>query len=426
MILSKQIASAIAAGAVLVNTALPVFAETTIVISGNGAGSDNFSTVSQTNTTTVTQSNDAHVDNNVTVNANTGDNSASFNTGGDVAVGTGNAVSNVSVTNTLNSNKAEVACCDTGSTDVKIEGNGAFSDNTVTLGKTTATALTQDNDAHVDNNIDSSLKTGDNRATSNTGGDVTVVTGNAKSDVAVSTTANVNEAVIGSVTPSNSPSVSLKILGNGAGSDNFITAMLGKSVTLDQDNDAHVDNKVETKADTGDNAATFTTAGDVIIHTGKAVADVAVDNAVNFNYAAGDCGCTWDLTAKIEGNGAGFLGNGKEGLLPLLGEDNVISVGLANSRVIGQENDAHLDNSVGGHHGLDLETGDNKVEMSVGGVSGADPYVVTGNAKSSVDVDNSGNSNIYGGSPVFHMPGADVEFSLDLSVLMQWLGLHLS
>ena len=104
----KQVFSVITAGVMIANIATPALAETTIQITGNGADSSNWSTVAQTNTTTVSQNNSANVTNNVNADAKTGGNDANFNTGGDVQVITGNATTDVDVTNALNTNPANV------------------------------------------------------------------------------------------------------------------------------------------------------------------------------------------------------------------------------------------------------------------------------------------------------------------------------
>src|SRR3990172_10232018 len=111
--LQRIIASAVASGSLLASAVLPLMAQTTIVISGNGAGSDNSAVVTQTSVTTVTQSNEAEVTNNVEAEAETGENEANFNTGGDVTISTGAASATAVVTNELNSNAAEVECCPT-------------------------------------------------------------------------------------------------------------------------------------------------------------------------------------------------------------------------------------------------------------------------------------------------------------------------
>lgn len=422
----KLIASSIATVSLLGNAILPVFATETIVISGNGSGSTNFATVNQTTTTTVTQSNNAYVTNNVDADADTGDNSAQFNTGGAVAIATGNANVDVTVSNDLNKNLASVdACCDEGDTLVKIDGNGAYSLNTVTLGLTNATVVDQDNVANVYNNVNSDADTGDNNASLNTGGDVTVVTGKAMVDVDLSTVANVNVAHVGGSAGAGNPTAAFVITGNGAGSGNYITAGLTKAVVLDQDNNAKVTNKVDADADTGDNDAKFNTGGDVIIHTGNADVTVDIDNAVNFNSASLDCPCTWDLLAKIEGNGASpyYYGGGEWSypwIYPNYYGDNVITLGLTNTQVVGQDNLASLKNDA---KYLDADTGYNTNSLNTG-EAGTDPLVVTGNASTGVDINNTGNMNTLGSFlPVVWPDFGDLELSFDWSALVAFFGM---
>ncbi|MCH7641573.1 hypothetical protein IID22_05260, partial [Patescibacteria group bacterium] len=109
--IQKRVAAAIAAGSILLQLATPVLAQTTIELSGNGADSMNGADVLQVNTTVVVQSNTADISNKVDADANTGNNDANRNTGGDVSVDTGDASTTVGIANTLNSNEAEVGCC---------------------------------------------------------------------------------------------------------------------------------------------------------------------------------------------------------------------------------------------------------------------------------------------------------------------------
>lgn len=118
----KQVFSVLATGVMLLNVATPALASTTIEISGNGAGSDNWATVGQSNTTTVNQSNTANVNNTVNADAKTGGNDANFNTGGQVGISTGDATVKSNIQNSLNSNAASVDCCAAGATNVKISG----------------------------------------------------------------------------------------------------------------------------------------------------------------------------------------------------------------------------------------------------------------------------------------------------------------
>jgi hypothetical protein len=418
--LYKSIVTGAAASAMLLQAIMPAFAATTIEITGNGAGSDNWTTVSQSSTTTVTQNNTANVTNNVDADAKTGGNDANFNTGGDVYIHTGAAKVEASVENSLNTNSAEVDCCSTaGATEVKISDNGAFSENGVGLTQTTRTTVDQDNTANVTNNVDADAKTGDNDAYKNTGGDVTVVTGDAKADVSVVTSANVNVAEIktGAMGSSN-PSASFVISGNGAGSDNYITAVLAKTTRLDHDNRANVTNDVDADAKTGGNDAGFNTGGDAIIGTGDAKVIADVDNEVNFNVADADCGCTWDVLAKIAGNGAEACDENKDDM------DNIIKLDLISAQVLGQDNLSYLHNDL---TDLDAFTGWNDVESNTAEVDGGDPAIVTGDATVESGVSNSGNVNTIGnvGSVTpFPMPDwSDYDFTFNMAALWAFFGM---
>ena len=421
--LKRQLFSVVAAGSLLVSVATPVLAaDTNIQITGNGAGSNNYATVSQTNSNTVSQSNNANVTNNVTSNANTGNNSAGFNTGGDVTVKTGDATTKANVSNSLNSNAAQVAGCNCeGDTNVKVSGNGAYSDNLVTLKDTNVNSVGQTNNANVTNNVDNNAKTGGNDANSNTGGDVVVVTGNAKAEANVKTVANSNSAVIGGGAGAGNSSASFVISGNGAGSDNWIAATLTNANTIAQTNNANVTNDVDSNAKTGYNDAGFNTGGDVVIATGNAWSGAKVDNMVNFNSANLDCGCVTDVTAKIEGNGAN----------PHSGWDwwwnqpeNGITLDLVNANSVGQGNAANLNNDVE----ADAKTGGNDAFSNTGSVTNNDdPAIITGDATNMTDVSNSGNVNTVGGAPfVIPMPGnTNMNVSFNIQALLAFFGLSM-
>lgn len=420
--LTKQLFSVITAGALVVNTAGTAFAGTTIQISGNGAGSDNFTTVNQSSTTTVTQSNTANVTNNVDSDANTGGNDASFNTGGNTTVTTGPATSNTTVTNTLNTNSAQVGCnnCANGGTDVLVQGNGGLSNNTVAVGSSNATTLNQTNVANVSNTVDSDANSGRNNARLNTGGDVTIQTGGAYASTNVKTTANANVASVGNGLPAGAtvtPAASFRILGNGAGSDNFINATLVRGTTLNQINNAGVNNNVDADANTGNNDAGFNTGGDVTIQTlGGAVAKVGVDNMVNFNAANLDCGCELGVLAKIDGNGA-------ELPFPFLSaNDNVINLGLYNANAVTSVNGAGLNNQVDDVH---ANAGYNNANSNTAGVVGLnDPSIQTGGASTTTNVTNSGNSNVVG-SVTLPWSNSNMNFMFNMQALMAFFGMSL-
>jgi hypothetical protein len=399
MTLKTRLTTAFATGAVLLNALAPLsFAQsTTIELSGNGAFSDNTANVSTSNDVRVDQDNDAYINNDVDVDANTGGNDANFNTGGDVAINTGDANVDVSVMNVANKNVATVDNCCTQSTDVLISGNGAYSDNTVRLDSDNRVRLDQDNDANIRNDVDVDADTGNNDANFNTGGDVSVVTGDADVDVALLTMVNANSAMIGG--DGEGSMLSARILDNGAFSDNSIRLDFDNDVRLDQDNDANIRNDVDVDADTGRNDANFNTGGDVSIHTGDANVDVMVDTLANFNAADIDnCGCFSDVLAKIAGNGA-F-------------SDNSIRADFDNDLRVDQDNDLHLRNDVD----VDADTGHNDAEFNTG-ESGSDPSIHTGDVNTGVELNNHSNVNLFNS-------GDDFEFTFDFHELLAMLMAH--
>lgn len=397
--LKRQIIAVLAAGLLVPTNA---FAATSLTISGNGSYSDSKVELENSNNTTVVQSNQAVVTNNVTSSSKTGGNVANDNTGGDVRIETGKATSVSNVENTLNSNMAKLDCCDDANVDVTISGNGTHSDNEVEFDqKGDATSVFQNNTALVTNNVESTAKTGGNDAKRSTGGDVTIVTGNAVASNDVSTAANVNRATIGGGFGHNNGELSAVITGNGSDTDNSIELDLSKETTIVQDNEALVLNYVDAAAKTGWNDANDNTGGEVHIKTGKASAYSVVDNMVNFNAADIDCGCLLDAEAKISGNGTD--------------SDNEIEAELGDDRSVfqggreGTGNTALLTNEVDSS----AKSGANEAEFNTGDVEG-DPSITTGDAESLSEVENSGNTNVYGRTLDFDFPEVDVNVNLSL------------
>lgn len=262
---------------------------TDVTVSGNGAFSDNKVDVNNDSNVKVHQDNKADVKNHVDSNATTGWNNAGFNTGGDTTINTGNASTETIVNTEANKNVANVSGGNgsNGST-VQISGNGAFSDNKVDLWNGSSIIVDQDNKAHVVNHVKSDAKTGDNDANFNTGGDVSINTGDAKTKTGVQTIANFNAA---DVTGDFAKAANVKISGNGAESDNKVHAKTFNDKLVFQDNDANVFNKADSDAKTGQNAAKFNTAavkGDPSIRTGNAEDVTFVNTKGNVNTVGVD------------------------------------------------------------------------------------------------------------------------------------------
>ncbi len=418
--LKRKVITGIATTAILLNALAPmVFADTSLTISGNGADSNNNVEVKTTQTVTVQQSNDANVHNNVDSNASSGSNEASSNTGGNVTVDTGNAGSTVNVGTTVNSNQANVQCntCG-GNATVTISGNGVDSHNSVDLsnngGRDNSQGnvnVVQTNNADVHNNVDSNASTGYNEAERNTGGNVDVSTGNATSNVTVSTMANANAAIVAG--SGSGSTLTADILGNGVDSRNEIELDAHHSIMIWQTNEADVHNNVDSNAKTGGNEAERNTGGNVTVSTGDATANTTVNNKVNFNSVDADCGCEMSITAKIAGNGVDSNNT-------IEAEHLSSTLGIyQGGKDLG--NNADLWNQVG----ADAKTGYNEAESNTAAVDPGDPVkVMTGNANSNVTVSNTANENVVGPSVLPLPGGANVNFNFDLAAILAFL--HIS
>ncbi len=405
---SKALTSAIATGALFLNMALPTLA-VTIQVTGNGEGSTNASTTQVVNTTTVVQDNTANISNNVSANSNSGGNSATGNTGGSVSVSSDSATTSVAVLNTANANVADVAgCCNTNA-DVLIQGNGEDSDNGVELGLTHETSLFQKNVAKVNNDVDANATSGDNLADSNTGGDVSINAGSAKTSVVLGTTANANLAHVGG-SGNNNGSISAQIVGNGEDSLNTIALGVANSVVATQGNYANVTNDVDADALSGGNTVEGTTDGSSSITTGEASVEVGVDNLANFNFADLDCGCLLDVLASISENGQE--------------SDNAIAAELVDSQEAFQANVWTCGHNLlwAGHSACnDLEANASSGDNLVDGGTGGDSDVDAGASSSTVVVENAGNANVVGNTSM--IPELDLGFDFGVNLHTFWNGL---
>lgn len=414
MTYKTRLTTAIATGAVLLNALAPLaLADTQLTITGNGSDPKSTINLSNSSNTTVVQSNNATVNNDVKTNLSTGGNRANDNTGGNVLVDTGNAKSTVNLSTVANSNKANVdgcSACNGGNVTVNVSGNGSDSKNRVNLDNSSSTNLFQNNNANVNNNVDTKANTGNNDANRNTGGDVTVYTGNITSNVDVSTNVNSNVANVGNGNGSGEGAgADIKVVGNGSDSRNTVQLNNTPSTVVTQDNYAQVNNTVKSKLTTGNNDANDNTNGDVTVDTGNATSHVGIDNMANFNVANVDCGCLLGgVAAKVGGNGTDSR--------------NKISADLGGDLSVFQTgNDAYINNKVDPK----LATGENDANRNTGSNQPGDPVdVITGHSNSSTDISNDLNKNVFGQGSAIELPGGtQVSLNFDLAAILS--ALHL-
>lgn len=190
--------------------------------------------------------------------------------------------------------------------EITIGGNGAGSDNSIDLRSQNDTNVTQRNNSTISNTVETSQNTGGNRANFNTGGDVTIVTGDAESDVSIVNKTGSNYAYLNNF--GRNHEFDLAIVGNGAFSDNEINVRHNNSLDVDQSNRSRIDNDVTVRQNTGHNRVSGNTDercdfnhhnnffwrfferencdkhGDVLISTGDASSTVRIHNTTGSNF----------------------------------------------------------------------------------------------------------------------------------------------
>jgi hypothetical protein len=272
-----------------------------------------------------------------------------------------------------------------------ISGNGSHSSSDCKFEVKNDTNVLQSNKADIDNKVQVDASTGGNQAEDNTGGDVTIETGDVDVSIAVENQVNSNVAKIDGYFGGD---YTAEITGNGTDSDNEVEFEVENEIDLTQKNKADVDNKVKVDAETGDNDAEDNTGGSVHIDTGDVDVDkIDIKNVLNANSATVEgTGSDTNLFLKIAGNGSDT--------------DNEIDVDLDTDVTIFQKNKADVDNDVD----VDASTGDNEAEDNTGEVDG-DPSISTGDVTVDVSIMTAANANaadVTGGADL-----GDVEIMVD-------------
>ncbi len=195
MNIKQKIGGAIATAALLAATMMPVAAHAaTVNIMDNGAFSKNGVAVFSKSTNVVKQSSTTVSMTGVSNVSKTGGNTASFNTGGSTGISTGGTTTTTTVTTSGGSdtNSGSDCGCPTGSTDVTISGNGAFSWNGVLVASSNKNIVNQSNTTVAYTEVSSTSNTGHNSASFNTGGDTGIMTGDTSTTTTVTTTGGSN------------------------------------------------------------------------------------------------------------------------------------------------------------------------------------------------------------------------------------------
>ena len=154
--------------------------------------------------------------------------------------------------------------------DLVIDGNGTGSTNKIKVEDVCNSTVAQFNDAAVEVLVDAKSSTGKNQANSNTGSDVEVETGEAKTEAGVEVVTGGNVAEANNCCDCGLGELDATIKDNGSDSYNKVKVEELKNTTAAQHNNALVGVLANLKAKNGKNKANDNTGGNVTVKTGKA------------------------------------------------------------------------------------------------------------------------------------------------------------
>lgn len=322
------------------------FSNTQVANTNNGANSQNNANLSTLTNQNTFQQNDAQAESNLILTADSGNNDASRNTGGDTFINTGDANVAANALSLVNNNLSGqvlygvvnvfgklvgdiiipkevlqgLGVCGDCTNDVNLmnSGNGSNSQNTAEANLSTNEDLFQTNEADIQNNIIVSGTTGDNQTSLNTDGVSYVSTGDTNVDAKALNIANsnmnggnwwlvlVNQAGqwIGKImgapegnqfagsdgtqfAVNGNGDITAINNGNGSGSSNEASVNQTTDTNIQQNNTAKVTNNLQLTANTGQNKASGNTGGDSVVKTGDSNVVASLVNFVNNNITGG-------------------------------------------------------------------------------------------------------------------------------------------
>jgi len=280
------------ASCLLVLTSASSVSAEDLIITDNGANSNNNVSVSSNQQNTVQQTSTATVENNTVTNSNTGNNSASDNKG-ETAVQTGDTNTTVSSQTSANNSSATINnCCSDQGTTAVVSGNAQGSTNNLSISNNTTNTTSVTNTATVITNVTGSANTGGNKANDNRG-PVSIKTGSIYVNEAVKN-GPINTSAV-SIASNGNPSVLIKISGNARDSVNNVSVLNNKTNIVSITNITNIINNSIWDVNTGNNKANDND-GDVAIKTGDIHTNVMIDNGpINAStVTVNDCGCKKD------------------------------------------------------------------------------------------------------------------------------------
>ena len=168
-----------------------------------------------------------------------------------------------------------------GASVVMAGGGGGHKGSTTIIKNSNSTYVSQSNTASFGNGVGVTSSTGNNKASKNTKGDVTITSGDSTVNISVNNAANSNTADVNSCCcdkgPVDPPTVDSET--------NHNTVIISNccKVTVKQSNVALIENTVQVSTSTGGNTADKNTDGDVKVTSGDSDVTINIDNAANSN-----------------------------------------------------------------------------------------------------------------------------------------------
>lgn len=183
-----KLGAAVATATFLATVLAPAgLAETNVNVTNTGVNATNNINVNNTSKTVVTLTNENEVSTGVTAVSDTGNNKANNNTGGDVAIVSGNASADVNVTVGGPSNTVNQSDCGCGPADTNVDVNntGVGGKNKITVSNPVIKKVTFTNLNSILSSLLAKAKTGKNTANNNDGGTTSIITSDSTTNVTV-------------------------------------------------------------------------------------------------------------------------------------------------------------------------------------------------------------------------------------------------
>lgn len=188
--------------------------------------------------------------------------------------------------------------------ELEISGNGSESQSQIETSLDSSVQITQQNDTHIQNDVDSESNTGDNTANANTNANASINTGDINESISVKNNVNQNQLDLDTCCDQNQPT-DLSIIQNGSGSDNSITHAQTNPTTITQQNVVIIENNIVSSANTGNNQILGNTGNQVALTTGDINQQINVQNIANTNQATISTPGFSTSSVKIKSNGEG-------------------------------------------------------------------------------------------------------------------------